>query len=276
MVAAAAQSHRHVDRAASRWPIGSTPRPPVRSRRWCASTGSPSPTAMTCGPPSRTSPSRSAPGETVALVGTPPQVHLRQPAAAVSGTCPPARSRSAGTMCATSRPRSCARLMTLVPQDTFLFHTSLRENIRLGRADATDAEVEVAARAAQAHSVHRRAAPRLRHGGRGARRQDVRRAAAAHRDRPGAAQGRADPRHGRGGVQPRRRQRAGRHRGDEQRQAGRTTLVIAHRLSTIRTADRIVVLDRGRVAETGTHAELVAAGGRYVNLLAAQLDQEAV
>ena len=52
--------------------------------------------------------------------------------------------------------------------------------------------------------------------------------------------------------------------------AGRTTLVIAHRLATVQKADRIIVLDEGRLVETGTHASLVAQGGIYANLAALQ------
>jgi subfamily B ATP-binding cassette protein MsbA len=60
--------------------------------------------------------------------------------------------------------------------------------------------------------------------------------------------------------------------------AGRTTLIIAHRLSTVRRADRLVVLDRGRVVEEGTHAELMGLGGLYARLYARQFreDEEAV
>ncbi|HEY6353163.1 MAG TPA: ATP-binding cassette domain-containing protein, partial [Burkholderiaceae bacterium] len=54
----------------------------------------------------------------------------------------------------------------------------------------------------------------------------------------------------------------------------RTTLVIAHRLATVQRADRIVVLDQGRIVETGPHAELVARGGLYARLAAMQFDLE--
>jgi ATP-binding cassette subfamily B protein len=56
---------------------------------------------------------------------------------------------------------------------------------------------------------------------------------------------------------------------------GRTTLVIAHRLATVTSSDRIVVMDRGRVVGTGTHASLVAGGGLYARLAALQFDLEA-
>ena len=57
--------------------------------------------------------------------------------------------------------------------------------------------------------------------------------------------------------------------------AGRTAVVIAHRLSTIRAADLILVVEDGRIVERGTHAELLAAGGRYAELYRTQFDQQA-
>ncbi|MFJ7071610.1 ABC transporter ATP-binding protein [Streptomyces sp. NPDC098781] len=166
------------------------------------------------------------------------------------------------------------RLMTLVPQDTFLFNTSLRENIRLGRADATDAEVEAAARAAQAHQFiaelphdYDTVAGELGARMSGGQRQRIAIARALLKDAPILVMDEAVS-----NLDAASEQAVTAAMNSAMK--GRTTLVIAHRLSTIRTADRIVVLDRGRVAETGTHAELVAADGRYVSLLAAQLDEE--
>ena len=57
---------------------------------------------------------------------------------------------------------------------------------------------------------------------------------------------------------------------------GRTTLVIAHRLATVRKADRIVVMDHGRIVEEGKHAKLSAAGGLYARLAALQFDDTAM
>ncbi|MGH3696976.1 MAG: ABC transporter ATP-binding protein [Pseudonocardiaceae bacterium] len=165
------------------------------------------------------------------------------------------------------------RLLTLVPQDVFLFNISLRENIRLGRPDATDAEIEAAARGALAEEFishlpdgYDTIAGELGARMSGGQRQRIAIARALLKNAPilimDEAVSNLDAASEREGAVAMTRARE-----------GRTTLVIAHRLSTIRTADRIVVLHDGRVAETGTHDELLARSGTYATLLASQLDR---
>ena len=159
-----------------------------------------------------------------------------------------------------------------VPQDVQLFATSIRENIRYGRLDATDAEVEEAARQANADPFIR-ALPNgydAEVGERGVRvsggeRQRIAIARAILRDAPilllDEATSALDA------ASERLVQDALDHLMD-----GRTTFVVAHRLATVVRADRIVVLDGGRVVEEGTHADLVARGGLYAELAAMQFE----
>jgi ATP-binding cassette subfamily B protein/subfamily B ATP-binding cassette protein MsbA len=158
----------------------------------------------------------------------------------------------------------------LVLQESFLFPISVAENIAYGRPGASRAEVVAAARAANAHEfivglpdgydtvVGERGGTLS-----GGQRQRVAIARALLKDAPVLVLD--EP------TSALDAQTEGLLLGALDRlMAGRTTIVIAHRLSTIRRADRIVVLDGGRVAETGTHQELVAAGGRYARMHALQ------
>jgi ATP-binding cassette subfamily C protein CydCD len=163
------------------------------------------------------------------------------------------------------------RQIALVSQDTFLFNTSVRENLRIGRQEATDAEIEEAARLANAHEfivampdgydtpVGERGMQVS-----GGQRQRISIARAVLKDAPvlilDEATSHLDA------VNEQQVRTALRRLME-----GRTTLVIAHRLSTIRNADRIVVLDAGRVAEEGTHQGLLARNGLYAQLVQTQL-----
>ena len=163
---------------------------------------------------------------------------------------------------------SLADAIGVVSQETYLFHASVRENLRFARPEASDEEIEEAARAAQIHDTIA-ALPEGYDtvvGERGFRfsggeRQRIAIARTILRNPPVLV---LDEATSALDVQTERAVGEALERLAE----GRTTIVIAHRLSTVRDADQIAVLDRGVVAERGTHEELVAAAGRYAELVA--------
>ncbi len=156
-----------------------------------------------------------------------------------------------------------------VPQEAFLFTGSVRDNIAYGRHDATDAEVEAAARAVGAHDLiaglsggyHHEISERGRSLSSGQRqlialaRAELVNPAILLLDEATSNLDLATETRVADAMQRLSR--------------GRTTIVIAHRLQTARAADRIVVLDRGRVLETGSHDDLIARAGRYAKMWAA-------
>jgi ATP-binding cassette, subfamily B, bacterial len=163
----------------------------------------------------------------------------------------------------------------LVSQDVFLFHGTVRENLVYGRPDATDAEVEAAARVAEAHDFVV-AMPEGYGTVVGERGQKL---SGGQRQRLSIARALlADPAilvldEATSAVD--NETEAAIQRSVARVSHSRTTLVIAHRLSTVRHVDRIHVLDRGRVVEAGTHDELLAADGRYAALWQVQTGEVA-
>ncbi|HXY83840.1 MAG TPA: ABC transporter ATP-binding protein [Gaiellaceae bacterium] len=157
-------------------------------------------------------------------------------------------------------------LVGVVSQEAYLFHASVRENLRFARPDATDEEIELAAEAARVHDViaalpegYDTVVGERGYRFSGGEKQRIAIARTLLRNPPilvlDEATSSLD-------TETERLVQEALDRLSE----GRTTIAIAHRLSTVRDADQIIVLDHGRVVEKGTHDELIAAGGRYMTL----------
>lgn len=173
------------------------------------------------------------------------------------------------------RQDSLRRAIGIVPQDTVLFNDSIRYNIRYGRPDASDAEVEAAARAAQLHDFvtglpegyETRVGERgLKLSGGEKQRVAIARALLKNPpimifDEATSALDSATER----AIQQQLEQVA----------RGKTTLVIAHRLSTVMHADEILVVADGRIIERGRHPDLLATGGTYAGMWALQQQEQA-
>jgi len=163
---------------------------------------------------------------------------------------------------------SLADALGVVSQETYLFHASVRENLRFAHPEATDAEIEQAARAARIHGLiaslpdgYDTVVGERGYRFSGGEKQRIAIARTILRNPPILLLDEATSALDTG------TERAVQEALDELAE-GRTTVAIAHRLSTIRDADQILVFDSGEIVERGTHDELLAKGGRYAGLVA--------
>jgi ATP-binding cassette subfamily B protein len=172
-------------------------------------------------------------------------------------------------------PQDVRSRIALVPQDTVVFSADALENIRYGRPGASDAEVMAAARAAQAHDFIERLPQGYKTflGERGVRlsggqRQRIAIARAILKNAPLLLLDEATS-----ALDTESEQAV--QRAIESAARDRTTLIIAHRLSTVRSADRILVLEDGKLVESGSPAQLLDKGGLYARLAALQVSTQA-
>jgi len=164
--------------------------------------------------------------------------------------------------------QALAELVGVVSQETYLFHETVRENLRFAKPDATDDEIELAAKAARIHQViaalpdgYDTVVGERGYRFSGGEKQRIAIARTLLRNPPilvlDEATSSLD-------TETERLVQEALDRLSE----GRTTIAIAHRLSTVRDADQLIVLDHGRIVESGRHEDLIEAGGRYSALAA--------
>jgi ATP-binding cassette subfamily B protein len=170
---------------------------------------------------------------------------------------------------------SLAANVGLVSQETYLFHASIRENLRFARPDASDEELEEAARAAQIHELiaslpegYDTLVGERGYRFSGGEKQRIAIARTVLRNPPVLILDEATS------ALDTETERAVQEALDDLAR-GRTTIAIAHRLSTVRDAEQILVLDGGRIVERGTHEELLELGGRYAALASRTFEEPA-